>query len=68
MTIAQQLRQEGIITAQQKAVLEALEIRFDQVPQGLRETIEAIQDELCLRNLLRAAIQAASIEVFTHAL
>ncbi|MCX6864904.1 MAG: Rpn family recombination-promoting nuclease/putative transposase [Verrucomicrobia bacterium] len=68
MTIAQQLRQEGIITAQQKAVLEALEIRFDQVPQGLRETIEAIQDELCLRNLLRAAIQAASIEVFSHAL
>jgi len=76
MTIAQQLRQEGrqegrkegIITAQQKAVLEALEIRFNQVPKGLRAAVEAISDEARLRSLHKASIQAASLEEFTGSL
>ena len=80
MTLADQLRQEGIqegrqegrqegvIVAQQKAVLDALEIRFTTVPDGLRESIMGLDDEAHLRRLLRASIQAASLEDFSKAL
>ncbi len=64
----QEGRQEGLVIAQQKAVIEALEIRFGQVSEGLRETIEAIHDESGLRWLLKAAIQSATIEDFSKAL
>ena len=70
MTIAQKLRQEGrqegAILARQKAVLDALEIRFSLIPEGLRECIETIQDESRLRSLLQAAIQAGSLEEFAR--
>ena len=80
MTLAQQLRQEGrkegrqegrqggIITAQQKAILEALQIRFDHVPAGLPEAVELIRDETRLRTLLKASIQAATLEEFSRSL
>jgi predicted transposase YdaD len=76
MSLAEQLRQEGrqeglqkgLVIAQQKAVIEALEIRFGQVSEGLREAIESIEDESGLRLLLKSAIQAASIEDFSKAL
>jgi hypothetical protein len=61
-------RQEGFVAARQKAVLDALEIRFGQVPDGIRERIEAIQDEPRLRVLLKSAIQAGSIEEFIRTL
>jgi hypothetical protein len=60
----QQGRQEGSVAARQKAVLDALEIRFGQVPDGIRERIEAIEDQARLRALLECAIQAGSIEEF----
>ena len=72
MSTAEMLRQEGhqegVILARRKAVLDALEIRFAHVPDGLRETIDAIHDESRLRSLLQAAIQAASLEDFARAL
>jgi predicted transposase YdaD len=64
----QEGRQEGQIVAQQTAVIEALEIRFGQVSQGLSEAIQTIHDESGLRLLLKAAIQSASIEDFSKAL
>jgi hypothetical protein len=64
----QQGRQEGFLAARQKAVLDALEIRFDQVSDPIRERIEAIQDEARLRSLHKSAIQAGSIEEFTRML
>jgi hypothetical protein len=60
----QEGRQEGFVAARQKAVVDALEIRFCQVPDGMRERVEAIQDEARLRALLKSAIQVESIEEF----
>jgi predicted transposase/invertase (TIGR01784 family) len=72
MTLAQQYRQEGRqegqILAQQRAVIEALEIRFERIPQGLREEIGHIADPARLPALHRAAIQAASLEEFSRSL
>jgi hypothetical protein len=58
----------GLIAARQRAVLDALEIRFGPVPEGLRHRIETIQDEARLRALYQTAIQAASAESFAQSL
>jgi len=68
MSTAEMLRQEGAILARQKAVLDALEIRFSRVPEHLRNTIEAIHDESRLRSLLQTAIQASSLDDFAGSL
>jgi predicted transposase YdaD len=56
--------QRGQILAKQQAVVEALEIRFDRVPDGLREEISHISDSARLHVLLRAAIRCADLESF----
>ena len=53
---------KGQILAQQQAVVEALEIRFDRVPDGLCEEIGHIVDSTSLHVLLRAAIRCADLE------
>ena len=58
----------GAITARQKAVLDALEIRFGPAPGLIRRSIESVQDEARLRSLHRIAIQAASLEAFAREL
>jgi predicted transposase YdaD len=60
----QQGRQEGLIFSQQQAILEALEIRFQRVPDGLCEEIESIADSKKLTHLHRAAITSADLESF----
>jgi hypothetical protein len=57
-------RQEAI----QEDILETLTIRFEQVPDGLREAITAIHDPAHLRRLHRAAIQSATLEDFARSL
>jgi hypothetical protein len=72
MSLAEQFRQEGIrkgrqeglIFSKQQDILEALEIRFQRVPEGLREEIETIIDAKKLTHLLRAAITSADLESF----
>ncbi len=68
MTLAQKLRQEGRLQAMRDHVVEALEVRFGEVPEGLREAIHALDDEEHLHTLLRTAIQCPSIEAFAAAL
>jgi predicted transposase/invertase (TIGR01784 family) len=80
MSLAEQFRQEGrqegieeghqkgLILSKQQDILEALEIRFERVPEGLREEIESIADSVKLQSLLRAAIRSSSIEEFAEAL
>jgi predicted transposase YdaD len=72
MTLAQQLRQDGIqegsLAASRQSVLEALDLRFGPIPDGLRDSIEAIADPEKLRALLRAAIVADSLESFAASL
>jgi hypothetical protein len=60
----QEGRQEGLIFSKQQDILEALEIRFQRVPEGLREEIEAIIDTKKLTHLHRAAITSADLESF----
>ena len=60
----QEGRQEGLITSKQQDIVEALEIRFVSIPEGLREEIKNINDPAKLTNLLRAAIRCADIESF----
>jgi predicted transposase/invertase (TIGR01784 family) len=71
MSLAEQFRQEGrqegLVRANQDAVLEALEIRFNRVPEGLREEIELIADAAKLQSLLRAAIRSETLEAFAEA-
>jgi predicted transposase YdaD len=72
MSLAEQFRQEGrqeghqegLIFSKQQDILEALEIRFQRVPGGLREEIGSIADAKKLTHLLRAAITSADLESF----
>ena len=43
-------------------VVEVLEVRFDRVPDGLKEAVQAILDQTMLRSLLRAAIKSTGVE------
>ena len=61
----QEGEQRGQQRGQQQAVIEALEIRFDVVPDGLREEIERVTDSERLHLLHRAAIRCADLESFT---
>jgi predicted transposase/invertase (TIGR01784 family) len=68
MTLAQQYHNEGLQKGRQEGrqehVIEALEIRFERVPEGLAEAVRDIRDEALLRSLLRTAIRCASLEDF----
>jgi hypothetical protein len=76
MTLAQKLRQEGRQEGQQEGrqqgrlavlrenVLEALELRYESVPEGLADGIHGISDEEKLRALHRHAIRCVSLEDF----
>jgi predicted transposase YdaD len=68
MSLAEQFRQEGrqegLIFSKQQDILEALEIRFERVPEGLREEIESITDSKKLTHLHRAAITSVYLESF----
>lgn len=64
----QQGRQEGRLDSLQENVIAALEIRFGEIPQGMREVIAGIVEESSLRMLLCAAIQVSSIEDFARSL
>ncbi len=64
----QEGERKGSVATGRQAVLEALEIRFGSVPEGLRESIAAIDDPERLRVLHRTAIVSASVEVFAAAL
>lgn len=67
-SLAEQFRQEGLnsglILSKQQDILEALQIRFNRVPEGLREEIEAVSDVETLTRLHRAAIRCADVEAF----
>jgi flagellar biosynthesis/type III secretory pathway protein FliH len=61
-------RQDGTLAASRQSVIEALDLRFGPIPDGLRDSIEAIADPEKLRALLRAAIVSDSLESFTASL
>jgi len=76
MTLAEQLRREGRLEGRNEGrldalhdnILEALEVRFGAVPDGVRESVSGIVDEGRLRELLRAAIRTPTLDAFADAL
>jgi hypothetical protein len=72
MTLAQKLRQDGRIEertlSRRQSVLEALDLRFGPIPDGLRDSLNAIADPEKLRALHRAAIVSDSLESFAASL
>ena len=64
----QEGRQEGQIFSKQQAVIEVLETRFEQVPEGLREFIESITDLPKLTQLLASAARSTDLEAFAAAM
>lgn len=63
-TIADVLREEGVVQNAREAVLEILEVRFGAVPLALKEDIQGISDPTFLKALLRKAIQSPSLKDF----
>jgi predicted transposase/invertase (TIGR01784 family) len=76
MTLEQQFRQEGRqegrreeqIHSKQQSVIEVLETRFEQVPEGLIEAIENINDLPRLTQLLASAARCTDLEAFAASL
>lgn len=65
MTLVQVYRQEGRQEGRQEDILEALELRFGDLPEGLAEAVCSVRDEAKLRVLYRAAIQSDSLDEFS---
>lgn len=68
MTLAQQFRQEGRQEGRQEYILEALELRFGNLPEGLREAVRSVSGDAALQSLHRAAIRCATLEEFSESL
>ncbi len=60
----QEGREEGSLVQARESVIEALEIRFGEVSNDLRERINAFQDLRTLKSQLRRAITVPSLEQF----
>jgi len=56
--------EKGMIQKARESVIDALEIRFENVPSELVNKISQIQDTSLLKNLLRQAITLDSISDF----
>jgi len=76
MTLAEQYIEKGIVKGREEGreesrkadILEALEIRFGTVPEGVRDAVESAGGQQRLRELHRAAITSATLEEFAGAL
>jgi hypothetical protein len=56
--------QKGIQKGQKAAILDALLIRFGDLPEAVRESVEAIQDGARLNEVYRSAIRSATLQEF----
>jgi len=56
--------EKGIVQTDREAILDVLDTRFGQVPDSVRERVNAIGSEPTLKNLLRQAARASSLEEF----
>jgi hypothetical protein len=63
-TLTRMSRQEGSLAQARESVIEALEIRFGEVPTDLRERIGALDNLRTLKAQLRRAITVPSIDQF----
>ena len=56
---------EGELQGKREGILQALEIRFGEVPYSVREAVNRVTSDRELQKLLRAAITARSLDQFT---
>ena len=56
--------EKGIVQNAREAILDVIDTRFGQVPDSVRERINAIESEPTLKNLLRRAVRTPSLEEF----
>jgi hypothetical protein len=54
----------AMLKAARELVMDALEVKFGEVPEGFQTKLQGIQDREVLRRLLRQAILASSLEDF----
>ena len=59
---------QGLSRGRQEDVIEVLEIRFGELPEGLKTAISEVEDIDHLKQLHREAIRCADVESFTRAL
>jgi predicted transposase YdaD len=60
--------EKGLIQNAREAILDVLDTRFGEVPDSVRERINALCSEPTLKNLLRRAVRTPSLEEFQAAL
>jgi len=65
--LSQGLSQGRVLTLQED-VIEVLNVRFERVPEGLKEAISGIAEEARLRGLLKSALRAETLEAFARLL
>ena len=56
--------EKGILQTAREAILDVLDTRFGQVPDSVRERVNALGSEPTLKTLLRRAARASSLEEF----
>ena len=61
-------RQEGILQTGREAILDVLDTRFGEVPDSVREQVNALCSEPTLKDLLRRAVRASSLDEFSMTL
>ena len=61
-------RQEGLLQNAREAILDVLDTRFGEVPDSVREQVNALCSEPTLKELLRRAARASSLDEFSVAL
>lgn len=57
-------KEEGMLIDAREMVLEALDIRFNNVPEDICEKIKALNNRMLLKKLHKSAIQSEDIEGF----
>jgi hypothetical protein len=60
--------EKGIVQNAREAILDVLDTRFGQVPESVRERVNAIGSERSLKDFHRRAILTPSLEEFSVAL
>ena len=60
--------EKGIVQNAREAILDVLDTRFGEVPDAVREQVNTLCSEPTLKELLRRAARASSLDEFSVAL
>jgi len=64
--IYQEIVLEGIVQGERNSIIKVLTARFNQVPEGIRRAIEAVEEVEELDRLLEWATRCQSLEEFSE--